>query len=57
VGLTKRVKWLAFGRKTAMNRRKWDPRTKVMIVMEGLKGKPIAEICIEHQINQAPSLL
>jgi transposase len=24
-----------------------------MIVMEGLKGKQISEICIEHQISQA----
>lgn len=36
-----------------MKRRKWDPKTEAMIVMEGLKGKPVAEICIEHQISQA----
>jgi len=24
-----------------------------VIVVEGLKGKPVAEICIEHQISQA----
>ena len=36
-----------------MKRRKWDPKTKAMIVVEGLKGKQIAEICIEHQISQA----
>ncbi len=36
-----------------MKRRKWDPRTKAIIVVEGLKGKPIADICIEHQISQA----
>ena len=36
-----------------MKRRKWDPKTKAMIVMQGLKGKPVAEICIEHQISQA----
>jgi transposase-like protein len=49
--LVKRVKWLK-GR-TAMKRRKWDAKTKAMIVVEGLKGKPISEICIEHQISQA----
>ncbi len=38
---------------TAMKRRKWDPKTKAMIVMEGLKGNPVSEICIEHQISQA----
>lgn len=36
-----------------MKRRKWDPKTKAIIVVEGLKGKPIADICIEHQISQA----
>ena len=36
-----------------MKRRKWDPKTKAMIVLEGLKGKQVAEICIEHQISQA----
>jgi transposase-like protein len=36
-----------------MKRRKWDPKTKAMIVVEGLKGKQISEICIERQISQA----
>jgi len=36
-----------------MERRKWDPKTKSMIVLQGLKGKPIAELCSEHQISQA----
>jgi transposase-like protein len=36
-----------------MERRKWDPKTKALIVMEGLKGKPVGDICIEHQISQA----
>ncbi len=35
-----------------MKRRKWDPKTKAMIVVEGLKGKPISEICTEHLISQ-----
>jgi transposase-like protein len=38
--------------KTAMKRRKWDAKTKAMIVVQGLKGKPVAEICLEHQISQ-----
>ena len=37
-----------------MQKRKWDAKTKAMIVVEGLKGKPVAEICTEHQINQSP---
>lgn len=36
-----------------MQRRTWDAKTKAMIILEGLKGKPVAEICTEHQISQA----
>jgi len=35
-----------------MKRRRWDSKTKAMIVIQGLKGKPMAEICLEHQISQ-----
>jgi transposase-like protein len=35
-----------------MHRRKWDAKTKALIVIEGLKGKPVAELCAEHQISQ-----
>ncbi len=36
-----------------MPRRKWDAKTKTLIVLEGLKGKSVAEICTEHQISQS----
>jgi transposase-like protein len=36
-----------------MPRRKWDATTKALIVLEGLKGKPVAEICTEHKISQS----
>jgi putative transposase len=36
-----------------MHRRKWDAKTKALIVIEGLKGKSVAERCAEHQISQA----
>jgi transposase-like protein len=36
-----------------MQRRKWNAHTKAMIVIEGLKGKPVAELCTEHQISQS----
>jgi Transposase len=36
-----------------MHRRKWDANTKVMLVLQGLQGKPVAELCTEHQISQA----
>jgi transposase-like protein len=30
-----------------------DAQAKATIVIEGLKGKPVAEICTEHQISQS----
>ena len=36
-----------------MKRRNWESKTKAMIVLQGLKGKPIADLCAEHQISQA----
>jgi transposase-like protein len=37
-----------------MHRRKWDAHTNAMIVIEGLQGKPVVELCTAHQIS--PSL-
>ncbi len=36
-----------------MPRHKWDPQTKANVVLQGLKGSSVADICIEHQISQA----
>lgn len=36
-----------------MKRRQWDAKTKALIVLQGLKGKPVSELCAEHQISQA----
>jgi len=36
-----------------MKRRKWDPGTKSTVVLQGLRGRPVADICTEHQISQA----
>ena len=36
-----------------MPRRKWDAQTKSIVVLEGLKGRPVADICTEHEISQA----
>lgn len=36
-----------------MKRRKWDAKTKAIVVLEGLKGKLVAIICQDHQISQA----
>jgi hypothetical protein len=38
---------------SAMHKRKWDAKTKAMIVLEGPKGTPIAEICAEHRISRS----
>lgn len=35
-----------------MQRRKWDSKTKVQVVIQGLKGRAVAEICGEYQISQ-----
>lgn len=36
-----------------MPRRKWAAKTKAVIVLEGLTGKPVAEMCTEPQISQS----
>lgn len=36
-----------------MKQRKWDSKTKAKIVLEGLKGKPVAQICNDHKIFQS----
>jgi transposase-like protein len=36
-----------------MKRRTWNAHTKAMIVLEGLQGKPVAELCPEPQIRQS----
>ena len=33
--------------------RKWDPKTKAMVVMAGIKGRSVVEICNEYQIPQS----
>ncbi len=35
-----------------MKRRQWDSKTKAKIVLEGLSGKPLGELCNQHQISQ-----
>ncbi len=37
-----------------MKQRKWDAKTTCTIVLEGLKGKPVATICQDYQISQTP---
>ena len=36
-----------------MKTRKWSPKTKAKIVLDGLKGRKVADICNEHQISQS----
>jgi transposase-like protein len=35
-----------------MKRRKWDDKLKAQVVIEGLKGRPVGELCNEYQIGQ-----
>lgn len=35
-----------------MKRRKWDSKTKAKIVLEGLSGRSVSEICSEYEIGQ-----
>lgn len=35
-----------------MKRRRWTNQEKAALVVEGLKGRPVADICLEHQISQ-----
>ena len=36
-----------------MKQRKWDGKTKARAVLEGIKGRKVAEICNDYQISQA----
>jgi hypothetical protein len=36
-----------------MQRRQWDAKTTAMLVIEGLKDKPMAELCHAHRLSQA----
>ncbi len=35
-----------------MKRRKWDSKTKTKIVLEGLSGRSLSELCNEYEISQ-----
>jgi len=35
-----------------MKKRTWDLKMKAEIVLEGLSGKPVSEICSQYQISQ-----
>ncbi len=36
-----------------MRRRQWDADTKAKIVIQGLQGRAVAELCNEYQISQS----
>lgn len=36
-----------------MKIRKWTSQQKTLVVLEGLKGKLVGQICSEHGINQS----
>ena len=36
-----------------MKRRQWTPEQKTKIIVEGLSGRPVAELCTHYEISQA----
>ena len=36
-----------------MKRRSWTAQQKADIVIQGLKGRAVNDICLEYQVNQA----
>lgn len=36
-----------------MRRRKWNAHTKTKVLLEGLAGRPVSEICNEYKISEA----
>ncbi|MFA6584222.1 MAG: transposase [Elusimicrobiaceae bacterium] len=36
-----------------MVKRKWDTKQKAEIVLQGIKGRSVAELCAENEISQA----
>lgn len=36
-----------------MTKKKWDSKTKAKIVLEGVKGRRVAEICNDYHISQS----
>lgn len=36
-----------------MKRRSWNNETKLKVVLDGMKGRPVSEICNEYQIAQS----
>jgi len=47
----KGIKWWPEGGEV-MVKRQWNSKQKAMIVLQGLKGTPVAELCVQHQISQ-----
>ena len=36
-----------------MKRRQWTSEKKALVVLEGLRGRPVAALCSEHGISQS----
>jgi transposase-like protein len=43
---------VAEGGGIAMMRRQWTSKQKAAIVLQGLKGTPVSQLCVQHQISQ-----
>jgi transposase-like protein len=47
------TRWLTTTGGQPCTDRKWDANTKAKIVLQGLQGKPVAELCHEYQMSQS----
>ena len=36
-----------------MKAKSWDPKTKARIILEGLRGRPVSEICSEYGVHNS----
>jgi transposase-like protein len=36
-----------------MKPKSWDPKTKAKIILEGLRGRPVSEICSEYGVHNS----
>ena len=36
-----------------MKAKSWDPKTKARIILEGLRGRPVSEICVEYGVHNS----
>ena len=46
------ILWLISQKRSVMTRRRWNSKIKAKIMLEGLSGWPVSELCNQYQISQ-----